>query len=122
MFPSVCRDLMYMSYLRTVSPACVRVGARMSVIMDTDDNWEACFTGCLGPSRTLDGGQAAAWKKSWVLSQAGVAQVRLSVPLACRDKDWENRFGGVRIRCLGGQALQFWLFSGSPLFVSWSST
>ena len=94
----------------------------MSVIMDTDDNWEACFTGCLGPSRTLDGGQAAAWKKSWVLSQAGVAQVRLSVPSACRDKDWENRFGGVRIRCLGGQALQFWLFSGSPLFVSWSST
>ena len=87
MFPSVCRDLMYMSCLGTMSPACMQVGARMSVIMDTDGNWEACLTGCLGPSRTLDGDQAAAWKESLVLSQVGVARVRLSVPSACGDQD-----------------------------------
>ena len=62
-----------MSCLATMSPACMRVGTRMSVIMDTDDNWEACLTGCLGPSRALDGGQAAVWKESLVLSKVGVA-------------------------------------------------
>ena len=49
MFPSVCRDLMYMSCLGTMSPACTRVGARMSVIMDTDNNWKPASLGVLAP-------------------------------------------------------------------------
>ena len=32
-----------------VSPACMRAGAQMPVLVAVNEKWEACLTGCPGP-------------------------------------------------------------------------